>query len=90
MREKTKATLQLVVHKPNRSLIEALEILLEEAKKAEVQSVFYVVEYEDGDTGSGWSFRDLDSSFVRIIGEVSMLESSLVTMENDRKDHKEE
>lgn len=76
-----KSPLRLVPLKPNQAVVEILEYLLAEAQRGELQSLYYVCETQDSNTGSGWLCRNDGASKARVIGELELLKAKMVEIE---------
>ena len=62
--------------KPNQDLIERLETMLEQAKRAEILSMAYIVGLPGGLTGSGWINGPY--SVISSLGELRILERDMI------------
>lgn len=76
---------EIGIHKPNKDLLKVLIELFQEAKTSQIRSIFYVVEYDNGDAGSGFTVSDETAEHVRIIGELERLKFRLIEIENERE-----
>jgi len=63
---------------PNKSLVEGIEDLLEQAKAGQVMGLIYAVSLDDGDSSHGWRLGGLPrKEKVRLYGELGLLRAEL-------------
>lgn len=61
---------------PDQSVIDAIQILLDEAKAGEIQSITYVLSFDDKTTGNGWA--GLNKNNMAMIAELDILKQEII------------